>query len=157
MFRRKKKRDQELQELRDQNEQLSTRCAEHQTHVEVANEAMNRNEAALMEFLRRLHHTMGGKKEPTCEEDTIADLRRIRAQSDMYLNIRAMLAGRFNADEALVRRIACAVGTSMLDVDSVVERAGQLSQVHAENIRLNQELEKAQRRIEALDAEDERY
>lgn len=144
----------EAKRLLEQNEQLSQRCAEHQTTVEVAIAAMERKDKELMEFIHKLHNTMGGDSVPTCEAEALAQLRVIRGRADKYLAIREVLAGRFNPDEHVLRRIACAVGTSHLDLDSVVERAGQLSQVHVKNAELFRELTEANQRIDELENEE---
>ena len=139
--------------LREQNEQLSKHCADHQTYVEVAAEALERKDQELMAFIHKLHNTMGGEHVPTCEAEALEALRLIRGRADKYLAIREVLAGKFDPDQAILRRIACSVGTSQLDIDSVVERAGELSNVHVKNAEMFRELVEARRRIEELEDE----
>lgn len=141
----------EAARLLESNEKLSDRLAEFQIQIEVMGEVLEQKDQRMMEFIDQLHNTMGGERAPTCEAEALNDLRMIRARSDMYVAIREVLAGRFSPDQAILRRIAGAVGTSQLDIESVVNRAGQLSQVHSENAGLRRDLVLAKQEIDDLE------
>jgi hypothetical protein len=134
---------------------LEKRLYEMQTTVEVQSDALNQKDVALMEFVHKLHETMGGEKKLTCEEDALARLRVLRDQSDRYLAIRSVIRGDYDAEEALLKRLACSLGCSQFDVENVIKRAGVLAGVLSENVGLKHELRNSKDLIEEL--EDELY
>lgn len=137
--------------LLEENNKLSDRLFEFQTQIEVMGEALEMAEKRMLRFIDQLHNTMGGASVPTCEAEALDALRFIRGRADKYVAIREVLAGRFDPDQAILRRIACAVGTSQLDIESVIKRAGQLSQVNSKNAELTRDLVRARQEIEELE------
>jgi hypothetical protein len=115
---------------------MADRLAEFQTQIEVAAQALDRKDSELFEFIGKLHNTMGGATRPTCESEAMDRLRVIRAQADKYLAIRDALSGNLDVDATLLKRLACAMGTAELDVESVIGRANALAKVHQERTEL---------------------
>ena len=129
-------------------EGLSNQLALSQTHIEVAAEALDHKDAEMFALIEKLHQTMGGKRTPKNESEALERLREMRAHADLYLSIREVLAGRFTADKALLRRLACSLGTAQMDVDTVMARAGQMTNVMAVNRQLSAKVERLEREIE---------
>jgi len=127
----------------DHAERLSDRLAQFQTVIEIQAEALSRKDAEMDAFVAKLHATMGVPV--STEEDTFESLRTQRAHADLYRNIRAVLAGRYDADDALMRRLACAMGCSQWDSGSLVRRASNLA---VGNRKLELDLAQARARIE---------
>lgn len=109
-----------------QNEALSDHLHNHQQTIEVMGEALERKDKQLMEFVDRIHETLGGDVTPTCESETLDALRETRAHADLYRNIRKVLAGQYDAEEALCKRLACALGCSQWDAETLIRRASNL-------------------------------
>lgn len=142
-----------IDEMEAQLTDMSERLHEMQVTVEVQSEALTQKDVELMEFVHKLHETMGGEKRLNSEADALARLRELRGNSDTYLAIRAVIRGNYDPDAELLRRLACAVGTSQLDVDSVIRRAAQLSTALTKNAGLQYELRNAKSLIEELEEE----
>ena len=103
-----------------------------------------------------MHETIGDVKylkSPKNEEQALDRMRRIREKSDKYQAICEVMAGNFDADEHLLKRLACAVGCSQFDVETVVARAGQLAAVNATNAGLQRELAGERQKVEWLEEE----
>lgn len=137
----------EIVELREENEQLSERCEEHRVTASVATEAMEKEISA---FVLHLHEAIGGEVPPTNEGELLEVIRRVREDADSYRAIRDVMGGKFKPDVMLLKRIACAVGTSQFDAETVIGRAGILSGAHVKNAELFRELTVANQKIEAL-------
>lgn len=143
-------------EINDQEAQLTDmaeRLHEMQVTVEVQSEALTQKDEELMKFVALLHETMGGEKKLRTEADALSQLRLLRGQSDTYLAIRAAIRGDYDPDAALLRRLACSLGTSQLDVESVIARAAQLSTVLAKNAGLEYELRNSKELVDELEDE----
>lgn len=131
-----------------ERDEMADRLHEFQVQVEVATEALAKKDISLLKFIDRLHDTMGGLTKPTCEGDTMARLRVIRAQADKYKTIRDGLAGNINPDSVLIRNLACAMGTSSLSVDAIVKRADVLMRSHVANSQLNKRVASLQQQLD---------
>lgn len=112
---------------------MSDRLYEFEVQVKVAGEALVQKDSELHVFIEQLHNTMGGATLPTCESEALARLRVLRAQSDKYVAIRDALSGSLDADATLLRRLACAMGTADLSVESVIDRANTLAKMNVAN------------------------
>lgn len=151
MFNRVNKRlKRERDEAVRQAEQMGAQLENHQRTIEVMGEALTEKDTASAEFVGRLHETMGGAQALTCEGDALARLRVLRAHADQYIAIRDVLAGRFDPSVAVLKRVACAVGCAQFDVETVVERAGQIAQANTASKR---ELATAMGRVDELEGE----
>ena len=138
-----------------QRDAMADRLAEFQIQVEVAAQALDKKEIELFDFIGRLHNTMGGETQPANESEALDRLRVIRAQADNYLTIRGALAGNLDVDAVLLKRLACAMGTSALDVESVIGRANALAKVNVANGELVRENEQLLDRIDRLENEED--
>lgn len=132
---------------------MSERLHEAQVRIEVMAKALEQKDEALMEFVGKLHENMGGELKLTCEADAMARLRVIRAQAERYTAIMDVIDGRYDADEALLKRVACALGTSQFDVNSIISQAGHLAGVMSKNAELTLRVAKMQQEIEELEDE----
>lgn len=130
------------QQMRDMEAQLEV----SQAQIEVMNMAVEREAQKTVDFIGRLVHTMGEGYggEISDEAGTLAQLRVIRGRADKYVAIRDVLAGRFDPDDWLLKRLACALGTSQVDQKSVIERAGVLATANVRAAQMEVELRKAQ-------------
>lgn len=73
-------------------------------------------------------------------ERLVEHVRQLREKARKWDGVSDFVGGTFNADEALLRKLACALGTSQLDEQSVKDRAAALGKVNAENAELRQRL-----------------
>lgn len=146
-----------MRALRKQNDDLSDRLAEFQTQVEVAAEALTRKDVELLEFISRLHETMGGidgsRSAPKNEAEALDDLRDIREGADQYMAVLDVINGVFDADEHLLKRMACAAGCSQWDADTVIKRVGYLAAMQSTNAGLQRELAASRGKVEELEEE----
>lgn len=138
-----------------QRDAMSNRLAEFQTQIEVAAQALDKKDIELFHFISRLHNTMGGETQPANESEALDRLRVIRAQADKYLAIRDALAGSLDVDAVLLKRLACAMGTSEIDCEAVIGRANALAKVHVTNGELNRENERLRAEVDRLDDDDD--
>lgn len=143
----------QLIEANVQRDSMSEQLYTHQRTIEVMADTLEQKDAALLEFVGRLHENMGGELKLTCEGDALARLRVIRAQAERYTAILDMIHGSYDADEALLKRVACALGTSQLDVNSIISRAGHLAGAQSKNIELTLKIAEMQQEIEELEGE----
>ena len=132
---------------------MSDRLHEHQTQIEVMSEALNQKDTNMLELVGRLHENMGGTRVPKNEDDALVRLRSIRAQADRYQEIIAMVHGEYDADNALLKRVACALGTADFEVNHIISRAGHLAAAHSRELALKRELAEAKTEIAELEDE----
>lgn len=138
-----------------QRDALSNRLAEFQIQVEVAALALEQKDLEMFKFVGCLHETMGGETRPMCETEALARLRVIRAQADKYLAIRDALAGSLDVDAVLLRRLACAMGTSQIDCEAVIGRANALAKVNVTNGELTRTIARMQAEMDRCAEERE--
>ena len=131
-------------------DQMSERLAEHQTQIEVMAEALNKKDADLLAFVDRLHENMGGELKLDSEAAALSRLRVIRGQAERYTAIMDMIHGDYDADAALLKRVACALGTADFEVNHIISRAGHLAAAHVRELALKRELADAKQEIEEL-------
>ena len=134
-------------------DQMSERLAEHQTQIEVMAEALNKKDADLLAFVDRLHENMGGELKLDSEAAALSRLRVIRGQAERYTAIMDMIHGDYDADAALLKRVACALGTADFEVNHIISRAGHLAAAHSREMALKRELADAKTEIEGLKEE----
>lgn len=84
-------------------------------------------------------------------ENLATRVRELLEKERVIDEFRAMCAGNYNADAALLRKLACALGTSHLNTASVIARADQLVAVRTENLKLQGDLLVARERIDDLE------
>ena len=140
-----------LQISNEQVDALGDRLMEHQTRIELMQvEIVTKDEEYLL-FIAELHEHMG--RSVSGREHTLQYVANLRAQAETMQSIKAILAGQYDADAALLRRLACSMGTSHMDVDSVVQRAGVLSQVNVRNAEMERTVRQKQDTIDELEIE----
>lgn len=132
---------------------MGDRLHDHQVQIEVMGEALTRKDDDNLAFVHRLHETMGGDQKLMCEGDALARLRVLRGQSDKYLDMVAAMRGDYDAEGALLRRLACALGCAQFDLDTIVKRAAQLASELPKNVKLTRELEEKRQKVEDLEDE----
>jgi len=150
-FKTNKRLKADLQVAQAEADSLSARLSEFQTQVEVAGEALQLKDLEFVSFLHELQEAIGG--EFTTRESALDCIRRIRAKGDLMQTIFDVIDGAFEPDAELLRRVACALGTSQLDVGSVLAQANGLGSVQAKNIELFRQLRTAQVRVAELEEE----
>lgn len=137
---------------REQSTLMSDHLANHQSQIEIMAEVIEKKDKQILDFISRIHETIGGDMTPTTEDETLAILREQRAHADLYRNIREVLAGRYDADASLLRNLACALGCSQFDSDSVIRRGSSLA---VSNRQMKSDLANAAKRIVELSGDDD--
>lgn len=132
---------------------MEERLHEHQVQIEVMGEALTRKDDEMLAFVHRLHETMGGDQKLMCEGDALARLRVLRSQSDQYTAIMDAVNGRYCADIALRKRLACSLGCAQFDADTITKRAIQLAGELSKNGELTRELGEKEQEISDLNNE----
>jgi hypothetical protein len=132
---------------------MGERLHEHQTQIEVMAEALNQKDVAMLEFIGKLHENMGGTRTLKTEDEALARLRTIRAAADRYYAIIDMMRGDYDADAALLKRVACALGTADFESNHIINRAGYLAAAHSREQALKRELDEAGTEIAELEEE----
>lgn len=135
-----------------QLEQMSDRLAELQTQIEVAQQDLDRRDAAFVNHITRLNEVIGA--ECSTEDLTYDAIRRLREKAERMQSIQDVIDGSFEPDAELVRQFACAIGSAKFDVNSLLTRAEMLASVHSRNAEMYRQLAHKQARIAEL--EDER-
>lgn len=135
----------------DQINDLGDRLVEQQTRIELMQVEIVTKDEEYLKFISELHEHMG--ESVTGRDHTLQYVAGLRAQAETMQTIQIMLAGQYDADAALLRRLACAMGTSHMDLNSVVQRAGVLSQVNVRNAELERLVRQKEDKIDELEDE----
>lgn len=147
----------QLKQVAALRDAMSDRLHEAQVQIEVMAQALDQKDAELMAFVGRLHENMGGELRLESEGDALARLRVIRAQAEMFTAIMDVIEGRYDADQALLKRVACALGISQFDVNSVISQAGRLAGAHSRELALIHKVKQLEEEIEELETINTEY
>lgn len=91
------------------------------------------------------------------EAGVIIALTTIREDANNWRTVLDVAEGSFNADEALRRRIACALGTSSVREAGLLARAAELARSKAEGYELRALLQEARERAAKLEDQLQDY
>jgi hypothetical protein len=142
------KRWREMMKAAEQLDAMSERLFEAQTQIEVMADALEQKDKALLEFVGRLHENMGGDLKLDSEAAALSRLRVIREQAERFTAIMDVVEGRYGADEQLLKRVACALGTSNFSAANVISRASQLAGAHLKVIQLERQVASMQQELD---------
>lgn len=129
---------------------LGDRLCEMQTRVEVAQADLDRRQLAMEQHLRELAEVSGVHLDECTEEKVMASLRKLRVLAEQMNTIHEVQAGRFSPDNELVRRVACAVGTSSFDLKELLALLGKAAGYRGQVANLSSKLDGKDAQIEAL-------
>lgn len=124
-----------------------------QERVEIAQEDLDRRDAALQEHFCKLAEAAGlSSAAGMTEEIVLEQIRVLRRKADLVALFDDVRAGKFDPDAELLRRVACAAGTSTVgDVKSVLERVNTLASLPGKVAELLCRLTESEARIEELE------
>jgi len=84
--------------------------------------------------------------------DLASQVRVLRIKAEQYDNIMAMALDKYDADEALLKRLRAALGLSSGDSFEIIKRANQLPTVIAHNQQLARTIQELREEIEDLES-----
>ena len=130
---------------------LSNQCAMHQASAEVAQEGAMKYRAEFLEFANEI---IGATGQEFDDLNKVADyVRDMRRKVDKYHHIINVMNDKFNPDEQLLRRMACALGTSQLDPNTVIARVDDLTTIKREKQAVERKLERATNELKEAQAD----